>query len=54
VVLIEEAGRVPVERDTLYNPVGPQPDRAAPERPAQSTRPIPGASGPEAGMGISP
>ena len=54
VVLIEEAGRVPVERDTLYNPVGPQPDRAAPERPAQSTRPIPGAAGPEAGMGISP
>lgn len=29
--LIEEAGRVPVERDTLYNPVGPAPDnRPAP------------------------
>ena len=24
VALIEEAGRIPVERDTLYNPIGPQ------------------------------
>jgi len=31
ITLIEEAGRVAVERDTLYNPVGPAPRRPSPE-----------------------
>ncbi len=26
VALIRQAGRIPVERDTLYNPVGPEKD----------------------------
>jgi aminodeoxyfutalosine synthase len=36
VALIEEAGRVPVERDTLYNPVG-----AVPRRPPLDPRGVP-------------
>ncbi len=31
IALIEEAGRVPVERDTLYNPIAPAPRRPSPE-----------------------
>jgi len=43
--LIEEAGRVPVERDTLYNPVATELQAAAAAAPATPpARPAPGAS----------
>jgi aminodeoxyfutalosine synthase len=40
--LIEGAGRVPVERDTLYNPVRAQPVRDAPRAAVPPLRPMPG------------
>jgi aminodeoxyfutalosine synthase len=42
IALIEEAGRVPVERDTLYNPVGPEPPVTA-----QPGRQVPPGGAPE-------
>ena len=42
--LIQEAGRIPVERDTLYNVVREHPRAALPEARAQGARPQGGAS----------
>jgi aminodeoxyfutalosine synthase len=54
VQLIEQAGRVPVERDSLYNPVGPAAERAAAERPRPPDRPVPGTQGTSPAPGIAP
>jgi aminodeoxyfutalosine synthase len=55
IALIEEAGRVPVERDTLYNPVGPGPGPARVDPRATYARPAPGAArAPGAGTGPVP
>ena len=40
IALIEEAGRVPIERDTLYNPVGPPPRRPSSEPRAVLPSPV--------------
>jgi aminodeoxyfutalosine synthase len=54
IALIEEAGRIPVERDTLYNPVGPAPGRVRVDPPGTYARPAPGAlPAPRAGQGPS-
>ncbi len=54
VQLIEQAGRVPVERDSLYNPVGPPAERATAESPLPPARPAPGPQAPRLAPRIAP
>jgi aminodeoxyfutalosine synthase len=49
--LIEEAGRVPVERETLYNPVGPLPSRREVPPAWAAARPAPGGAAIAPGLG---
>jgi aminodeoxyfutalosine synthase len=52
ITLIEEAGRVPVERDTLYNPVGPEAGWAAAEDSGPAAWPLPGRA--DGGLEVFP
>ncbi len=49
IALIEQAGRIPVERDTLYNPIGPAFDRHPAGGPPPPARTDPGGTGAFAG-----